>query len=145
MSIINLINVSPGEKITATVAVPNFDHAEYLIMLTRRGRIKRTNLSEFESVRPSGLIALTLDEDDELGWVKLTNGQNEIVIVSRSGQAIRFDENDVRSMGRTAAGVGAMRLRMGDEIRGMDIVDPQGNLLVGHRKRLCQAHRPVRI
>jgi DNA gyrase subunit A len=130
VSIVNLINLTPGEKITATVAVPDFDQAEYLIMLTRQGRIKRTDLSEFESVRPSGLIALTLDSDDELGWVKLTNGQNEIVIVTRSGQAIRFEENDVRAMGRTAGGVGAMRLRGDDEIRGMDVVQPDGNLLV---------------
>ncbi|MBN1994879.1 MAG: DNA gyrase subunit A [Anaerolineae bacterium] len=129
-SIINLINLVPGEKITATVAVPNFDQAEYLVMLTRQGRIKRVDLSEFSSVRPSGLIALNLDQDDELGWVKLTSGRNEIVIVSRQGQAIRFNENDVRPMGRTAAGVGAMRLRAGDEIRGMDVVEPEADLLV---------------
>jgi DNA gyrase subunit A len=139
VSIVNLINLLPGEKITAAVAVPDFDQAEYLIMLTRKGRVKRTVLSEFESVRPSGLIALTLDSVDELGWVKLTNGQNEIVIVSRNGQAIRFEENDVRAMGRTAAGVGAMRLRGDDEIRGMDVVEPDGNLLVvtekGYAKR----------
>jgi DNA gyrase subunit A len=139
VSIANLINLAPGEKITAAMAVPSFDQAEYLIMLTRKGRIKRTDLSEFASVRPSGLIALTLDGDDELGWVKLTNGQNEIMIVSYSGQAIRFDENDVRSMGRTAAGVGAMRLRAKDEIRGMDVVDPDAYLLVvtenGYAKR----------
>lgn len=130
VSVINLINLSPGEKITATVAVPNFDQAEYLIMLTRHGRIKRTDLSEFESVRPSGLIALTLDDNDELGWVKLTHGHNEVIIVSRDGQAIRFDENDVRPMGRTAAGVGAMRLRGQDEIRGVDLVEQGANLLV---------------
>lgn len=139
VSVANLINMAPGEKITATVTVPDFDQAEYLIMLTRKGRIKRTDLSEFASVRPSGLIALTLDDDDELGWVKLTNGQDEIVIVSYSGQAIRFAESDVRSMGRTAAGVGAMRLRANDEIRGMDVVDPEADLLVvtekGYAKR----------
>jgi DNA gyrase subunit A len=129
-AIVNLINISPGEKITATVAVPNFDQAEYLVMLTRKGRIKRVDLSEFASVRPSGLIALNLDDDDELGWVKLTNGKDEIIIVSREGQAIRFHENDVRPMGRTAAGVGAMRLKVGDEIRGMDVVDPEADLLV---------------
>jgi DNA gyrase subunit A len=139
VSIINLINLSPGEKITATVVVPDFDQAEYLIMLTRKGRIKRTNLSEFESVRPSGLIALTLDVDDELGWVKLTHGNDEVILVSRSGQAIRFDENDVRSMGRTAAGVTAMKLRGNDVISGMDTVDPQADLLIvtekGYAKR----------
>jgi DNA gyrase subunit A len=128
--IVNLINIAPGEKITATVVVPDFDQAEYLIMLTRKGRIKRTDLSEFESVRPSGLIALTLDHDDELGWVELTNGRNEIIVVSRSGQAVRFDETDVRSMGRTAAGVGAMRLRRNDEMKGLDVVDPEASLLI---------------
>ncbi|MBN1219903.1 MAG: DNA gyrase subunit A [Anaerolineae bacterium] len=129
-SIINLINISPGEKITATVAVPKFEQAKYLVMLTRKGRIKRVDLDEFSSVRPSGLIALNLDEDDELGWVKLTNGNNQIVIVSGQGQAIRFNEEDVRPMGRTAAGVGAMRLRAGDEIRGMDVVEAGADLLV---------------
>ncbi len=139
VSIINLINILPGEKITAAVVVPNFEEAEYLVMLTRSGRIKRTDLNAFEAVRPSGLIALSLDDDDELGWVKLTTGRNEIVVVSRSGQSIRFDENDVRPMGRTAAGVGAMRLRDDDEIRGMDVVDPDAYLLVvterGYAKR----------
>jgi DNA gyrase subunit A len=139
LSAMNLVNMMPGEKITATVAVPDFDQAEYLIMLTRQGRIKRTDLSEFSSVRPSGLIALNLDADDELGWVKLTNGQNELIIVTRDGQAIRFEENDVRPMGRSAAGVMAMRLRRGDEIRGMDVVEPEGELLVvtekGYAKR----------
>ncbi len=147
VSVANLINLSPGEKITATVAVPNFNQAEYLVMLTRKGRIKRTDLSEFASVRPSGLIALTLEGDDELGWVKLTNGQNEIVIVSHHGQAIRFDENEVRSMGRTAAGVGAMRLQAGDEIRGMDVVEPKADLLVvtqlGFAKRTPLSEYPT--
>jgi DNA gyrase subunit A len=137
--VVNLINISPGEKITATVCVPSFDQAEYLIMLTRKGRIKRADLSEYESVRPSGLIAVTLDDDDELGWVKLTNGHNQVILVSRSGQAIRFDENDVRSMGRMAAGVAAMKLRGNDEIRGMDVVDAAADLLVvtekGYAKR----------
>jgi DNA gyrase subunit A len=141
VSIINLINISPGEKITAAVAVPDFDQAEYLIMLTRKGRIKRTNLNEFESVRPSGLIALSLDGDDELGWVKLTHGNDEVIIVSRSGQAIRFDENDVRAMGRTAAGVAAMRLRGNDEIRGMDIVDPKADLLIVTEKGFAKRTR----
>jgi len=130
ISIINLINIHPGEKITAAVTVPDFDQAEYLMMLTRKGRIKRTNLSEFESVRPSGLIALSLDNDDELGWVKLTGGDDEVIIVSRNGQSIRFSEDDVRPMGRAAAGVGAMRLKGNDEISGMDLVEPDSCLLV---------------
>jgi DNA gyrase subunit A len=129
----------PGEKITAAVVVPNFDEAEYLIMLTHKGRMKRTVISQFATVRPSGLIALSLDDDDRLGWVKLTTGNNQVMVVSRSGQSIRFAETDVRPMGRTAAGVGAMRLRGNDEICGMDIVEPEAYLLVvtekGYAKR----------
>ncbi len=140
-AIVNLINIWPGEKITATVAVPNFDEAEYLIMLTRKGRIKRTSLSEFASVRPSGLIALNLDDDDRLGWVKLTRGHNEVIIVSRQGQAIRFNENDVRAMGRTAAGVGAMRFKGNDAICGMDVIDPDADLLVVTEKGFAKRTR----
>ncbi|MCB0213384.1 MAG: DNA gyrase subunit A, partial [Anaerolineae bacterium] len=141
VSIFNLINMGADEKITATVTVPDFDQAEYLIMLTRKGRIKRTNLSEFASVRPSGLIALSLDTDDELGWVKMTEGNDEMILVTKSGQAIRFHEDDVRSMGRTAAGVGAMRLRGTDELRGMDVVDPEADLLVVTEKGFAKRTR----
>ncbi len=146
-SIINLINIDPGERITAAVAVPSFEQAKYLVMLTRKGRIKRVDLREFASVRPSGLIALNLDEDDRLGWVKLTSGHEEIVVVSRLGQGIRFKETDVRPMGRTAAGVGAMRLKSGDEVRGMDIVVPDETLLVvtekGFAKRTLMSEYSV--
>ncbi len=139
VSIINLINVEPGEKITAAVVVPSFEQAKYLIMLTRQGRIKRTNLSEFASVRPSGLIAINLDANDQLGWVKLTSGSNEVILVSRSGQAVRFDEDGVRPMGRAAAGVMGMRLRSDDAICGMDVVEEGSYLLVvtehGYAKR----------
>ncbi len=130
ISIVNLINVDPGEKITAALTVPSFEQAEYLIMLTRKGRIKRTDVSAFESVRPSGLIAINLDDDDELGWVKLTEGDNEVIVVSRSGQAIRFLEDEVRPMGRAAAGVNAMRLKGKDEICGMDVIEADAHLLV---------------
>jgi DNA gyrase subunit A len=146
-SVFNLINMLPGEKITAAIAVPDFNQAKYLMMLTRNGRVKRTSLSEFASVRNSGLIALTLDDNDELGWVKTTNGQDEIVIVSRSGQAVRFVESDVRSMGRTAAGVNAIRLGPNDEVRGMDVVDPTADLLVvtekGFAKRASLSEYPL--
>jgi DNA gyrase subunit A len=137
--IINLINLDPDERITATVSVPDFDKADYLTMLTRQGKIKRTDLSEFESVRPSGLIALTLDEGDELCWVQLTDGDDEVVVVTQQGQAIRFAESAVRSMGRTAAGVMAIKLAGGDQVAAMDVVDPNGELLVvtrnGYAKR----------
>jgi DNA gyrase subunit A len=137
--IINLINLDPDERVTATVSVPDFAQAEYLTMVTRRGKIKRTDVSEFESVRPSGLIALNLDEGDELGWVQLTGGDDEVVVVTQKGQAIRFAESDVRAMGRTAAGVMAIKLGKGDQVAAMDVVDPDGDLLVvttrGYAKR----------
>jgi DNA gyrase subunit A len=137
--IINLINMGPDERVTATVTVPDFEKAEYLTMVTRRGKIKRTDLSEFESVRPSGLIAILLDDGDELDWVKLTEGDDEVVVVTRGGQAIRFKETDVRPMGRSAAGVMAIKLADSDEVASMDVVDPDGDLLVvtakGYAKR----------
>jgi len=138
-SVMNVINVQANEKITATVVVPNFDEAEYLMMLTHNGRIKRTNLADFASVRASGLIALSLDDDDKLGWVKMTTGNNEVIVVSQHGQAIRFPENEVRTMGRTAAGVSAMKLKNDDKIRGMDIIEPSAEVIIvtelGYAKR----------
>jgi DNA gyrase subunit A len=137
--IINLINLDADERVTATVSVPDFAQAEYLTMVTRQGKIKRTDVSEFESVRPSGLIALNLDTGDELGWVQLTDGDNEVVVVTQKGQAIRFAESDVRAMGRTAAGVMAIKLAQDDQVAAMDVVDPDGDLLVvtsrGYAKR----------
>jgi len=137
--VINLINLDPDERVTATVTVPDFEKAEYLTMVTRRGKIKRTDLSEFESVRPSGLIALNLEEGDELGWVKLTEGDDEVVIVTQDGQAIRFKESDVRPMGRAAGGVMGIKLADDDQVASMDVVDPDGDLLVvtakGYAKR----------
>jgi DNA gyrase subunit A len=137
--VINLINLDANERVTATVIVPDFEKAEYLTMVTRQGKIKRTDLSEFESVRPSGLIAINLDEGDELGWVKLTEGDDEVVIVTRQGQAIRFQESEARPMGRVAGGVMAIKLADGDQVAAMDVVDPAGDLLVvtanGYAKR----------
>jgi DNA gyrase subunit A len=128
--IINLINLDVAERVTAAVAVPAFEKAEYLVMVTRQGKIKRADLAEFESVRPSGLIAISLDEGDELGWVKLTAGDDEVLIVTQQGQAIRFKESEVRPMGRAAGGVMAIRLSDGDQVAAMDVVDPAGDLLV---------------
>jgi DNA gyrase subunit A len=137
---INLINLdSSDERVTATVTVPDFEKADYLTMVTRRGKIKRTDLLEFESVRPSGLIAIILDEGDELGWVKLTEGDDEVVVVTQEGQAIRFKESEVRPMGRAAGGVMAIKLADGDQVASMDVADPDGDLLVvtakGYAKR----------
>jgi len=126
-----VLALQPDERITATVAVQDFEEAEYCTMVTRLGRIKRTIISEFESVRPSGLIAISLDEGDALRWVKMTTGDQDLIIVTRDGMSIRFNEEDARAMGRTAAGVNAIRLRDDDVIAGMDVVDnPDDELLI---------------
>ena len=139
LPIVNLINLGAAERVTATVSVPDFEQAEYLTMVTRQGKIKRTDLSEFESVRPSGLIAINLDDGDELGWVKLTEGDDEVIIVTQQGQAIRFKESEARPMGRATGGVMAIRLADGDQVATMDVVAPTGDLLVvttkGYAKR----------
>ncbi len=138
-SLMNILPLMPEEKITAAVPVPNFDDAEFLTMITRKGRIKRIEVQRFANVRPSGLRALTLDEDDRLGWVKLTNGEQDLILVSEQGKGIRFCEEDVRPMGRTAGGVNAMRLDTWDYIAGADVVTAGDDLLVitekGYGKR----------
>lgn len=139
LPISNLIPLAHGERVTAAVRVPDFERADYILMATRNGRIKRVDLSEFQTVRPSGLIAISLDEGDELRWARLTHGGQEVVLVTEQGQAIRFSEEDVRPMGRTAAGVNAIRLAAGDHVASMDIVRPEADLLVvtarGYGKR----------
>jgi DNA gyrase subunit A len=126
-----VLALQSDERITAAVAVQDFEEAEYCTMVTRLGRIKRTIISEFESVRPSGLIAINLDEGDALRWVKMTTGNQDLIIVTRDGMSIRFNEEDARPMGRTAAGVNAIRLRGDDVIAGMDVIeDPDDELLI---------------
>ena len=138
-SLMNLLPLMPDEKITVALPVFKFEDAEYLTMITRKGRIKRVVLTAFARVRASGLIALTLDEDDSLGWVKMTHGDQDLILVSEQGKGIRFSEEDVRPMGRTAAGVNAMRLDPWDNIAGADVVIPGDDLLVitekGYGKR----------
>jgi len=139
ISIVNVINIDPGEKITAIVPVADFEEVNYCTMATVGGRVKRVEMSEFESVRPSGLIAISLEEDDQLGWVCLTTGEEEIVLVTRNGQALRFAETEIRAMGRQAMGVIGMRLRPGDRLASLGVVEPEGELLVvtekGYGKR----------
>jgi DNA gyrase subunit A len=127
---VNILNLQPGEVITAAVPVPDFDAANYCTMATRNGKIKRVALSQFSAVRPSGLIAISLAKGDELGWVRLTSGKNEIILVTEAGQALRYHEKLVRAMGRPAAGVKAINLRKKDRVTGMDVVDPKADLLV---------------
>jgi DNA gyrase subunit A len=138
-SLMTILPLMPDEKITAALPVRDFEDAEYLTMITRKGRIKRVEVGEFKHVRASGLIAINLDEDDALGWVTLTAGDQDLIVVSEQGQAIRFSEEQVRSMGRTAAGVMAMRLDEGDILTGADVLIEDSDLLLitekGYGKR----------
>jgi DNA gyrase subunit A len=137
----NLIQIEGGERVTVALPVPawQFERGRYLVMATRLGRMKRIALAAFDGVRPSGLIAIGLDEGDELRWAKVTNGDDEIIMVTRRAMALRFKESDVRPMGRAASGVMAIRLRKGDTVAGMDLVVPGADLFVitrrGHGKR----------
>ncbi|MHB8136012.1 MAG: DNA gyrase subunit A [Anaerolineaceae bacterium] len=130
ISIMNILALNPGEKITAAVAVPDFDQAKYCTMATEKGRIKRVQLSEFSSVRPSGLIAMGLHNDDNLGWVRLTSGEDEVMMVTAYGRALRMDEKEIRCMGRPAGGVTGIRMVPQDRVTGMDVLETNGQLLV---------------
>jgi DNA gyrase subunit A len=145
---VNILALEAGETITATLAVPDFGAANYCTMATRNGKVKRVALSEFAAVRPSGLIAIGLERGDVLGWVQLTSGEDEIVFVTKNGQALRYREKYVRPMGRPAAGVRAIHIREGDQVAGMEVVDPQGDLLVvtalGYGKRTPLNEYPVK-
>ncbi len=136
---VNVLAMDAHETITAAVRVKDFKAAEYCIMATQKGRTKRVVLSEFESVRPSGLIAINLDDDDRLGWVRLTTGKDHVILVTEHGQALRFSEDKVRSMGRQAAGVIGIRMKGDDKLTGMEVVEKGGDLLVvsanGYGKR----------
>ncbi len=128
--LINILSLDAGERITAAIAVQDFTSHGYCTMMTTRGKIKRVDLEEFASVRPSGLIAITLDADDELGWARLTSGKDEIIVVTEQGQALRFCEDLVRPMGRPAAGVQGIRLAEGDAVTSMTIAQPGGSLFI---------------
>ena len=119
-----IINTTMDEHITAVLAVSSFENKDAVfVMATRQGRIKRVALEEFEAVRPSGLIAISLYDNDELGWVRLSSGNQNVIMVTQGGQSIVFEESDVRVMGRGAGGVNAMRLMDNDIIAGMDVID----------------------
>ena len=127
---VNMLNMHPEEKITAIIKQGESDGNGYLFMATKKGTIKKTATKDFFNVRSNGLIAIKLDTNDELKWVKETTGENDIVISTSAGQATRFNEKEVRAMGRSAMGVRGMRLRPKDEIVGMDVItDPNQKLL----------------
>ncbi len=143
-----ILALEADERITAVVPVADFDEERYLMMITRQGRAKRVPLREFSSIRTSGLIAIGLEEGDELGWVRLTDGGDEIVLVTEGGLALRFPERTVRAMGRTARGVRAIRLRHGDRLAAAEVVEPGGSLLIvslyGYGKRTPLEAFPTR-
>ncbi len=129
-SLMNVIAMEQGERITAAVAVPDFETAGYLTFATIQGYMKRVELKEFASVRTSGLIAITLGEKDELRWVSMTSGKDELMLVTANGQALRFKEEEIRPMGRTARGVIGIRFKDGDKLTSMAVVEKGASLLV---------------
>lgn len=130
MNIVNLLPLMPGEKITNILSVGrDLNDESYICMGTARGVIKRTALDAFKNVRKTGIIAIGLDEGDELAFVKKTNGAQQLIVATKNGMAIRFDENQIREMGRTARGVRAIRLKDEDVVIGMAVVDEQATLL----------------
>lgn len=129
MNIANLLPLASGEKVTSMIRVTDMEEDKYLVMVTRNGIIKRTSLSAFNTARKGGVIAIDLDEGDALSWVRLTNGNDELLAATRKGMAIRFNETDVRAMGRTARGVKAITLKEGDCVVGMSILREGGLVL----------------
>ncbi|MGI6558952.1 MAG: DNA gyrase subunit A [Limnochordia bacterium] len=128
-SLMSLIQVEPGESIQAVLAVDDWDEEQYVVMATKNGIVKKTALSDFDSPR-TGLIAINLDEGDEMVGAKLTDGRRDLLLATRFGQAIRFAEEDVRAMGRTARGVKGITLDGDDEVVGMEVVREGADLLV---------------
>ncbi len=128
-NIVNILPLESGEKVSAMIQVPKDAEDVYLCMATRKGLIKRSALDIFKNIRKSGIIAVTLREDDELAWVKLTTGKDELLVATKKGMCIRFNETDARPLGRAASGVKAITLNEGDEVIGMTIMSEDGKLL----------------
>ncbi len=121
-ALVNFLQLAPNEKVSTILSMSDMTKYEYLIMLTNKGTIKKTRLDDFKNVRRSGLIALKLKEDDMLEWVRPSTGSNDVITVTSQGQAIRFQEKEIRAMGRTASGVRAIKLKSNDVVVGMDVV-----------------------
>jgi DNA gyrase subunit A len=128
--LVNLISLGAGEKVTAVLSVREFSDGQYLVMATRRGYVKKTPLAEFDSVRRAGLVTITLEEGDELIYVRRTDGERELLLGTRGGKAIRFAEAEIRSMGRAARGVRGINLAPDDAVVSLDVVQKSADLLV---------------
>lgn len=133
-AIINLLQLMPGEKISAVIPIEKYDDDSYLVMATKRGLIKKTPLKDYANVRKTGLAAITLREDDELIEVKFTDGKQEIILATKYGQCIRFSEEDVRATGRTSMGVRGINLADRDEVIGMQLTVQGSDLLIVSEK-----------
>ena len=134
MAIINLLNLNGKEKINAIIPIKEYDPESILVFATKDGTIKKTKFEQFKNIRKTGIIAITLKENDELINVRKTHGNKEIIVVTKDGMAIRFSEKDVREMGRNAAGVKAISLNKGDEVISMDLIEEGKDLLVVSEK-----------
>jgi DNA gyrase subunit A len=148
-AIVNLLPLRQGEQVRAVIATRNFEEAKYLLFATKRGVVKKTEFLEYNTpLKADGIIAIKLRGDDELIGVRLSDGEDDVLMVSRGGQAIRFHEKDVRAMGRPASGVQGMRLRGDDEVIEVDIAQDDACLLVvtenGWGKRTRVADYPVK-
>jgi len=146
-AVVNILPFEPGEEIAAVIAAKNFKQGKYLIMATKRGLVKKTEFKEYNTARKGGIIALTLRRGDELIEVRLTNGEEDIVLVTEMGQAIRFNESNVRSTGRTASGVKGIKLNESDALLGMGVVKDGENLFVvtndGYGKQTLMSKYPL--
>jgi DNA gyrase subunit A len=144
IALINLLQLQPEETVSSVINVSKQSNGGNLLMCTVRGVVKKTPFEQYANVRSTGLIAINLDQGDELKWIRMTNGDNEVVISTKNGQAIRFHEKDARPMGRVSRGVRGIRLRAGDQVIGMDIVEPGSSIFViseqgyGKRTKIAQ-------
>src|SRR5207247_1458951 len=121
-AIVNLLSIDEGENVRALLNVKDFNEAKYVVMATRAGKIKKTELTAFSNIRQSGIIAIDINEGDDLYAVRLSDGNSEVFIGTHDGRAIRFDEQEVRPMGRGAAGVKGISLRQDDHVVEMDVL-----------------------
>lgn len=141
MNIVNILPLMEGEKICGILPCNEMDENHYLVVVTKNGTIKRTSLDNYLNIRKTGIIAISLEEGDTMAFAAITNGENELIIATKKGMAIHFDENDARPMGRSAHGVRAIRLREGDEVVAMSICDENTVLLTvtetGYGRKSC--------
>ncbi len=133
-ALVNFLQLAPGESVSTTLSMKDMEKAKHLIMATNKGTIKKTELKEFKNMRKTGLIAIKLKDGDNLQWVKATTGKDQIVLVTSGGQAIRFSEKDVRSMGRVASGVRGIKLKNDDAVVGMGILGEDDSKKKGEKQ-----------